>query len=220
MSNLAARSPTRPRPGFLLVLEGIDGTGKTTLAAELAEAVARRGWSALTTSEPTRGPYGRRLRELATQGREGVTPEEETELFIEDRREHVTQEILPALAAGKMVILDRYYFSTMAYQGARGMDPNEIERRHRDFAPEPDLLVLLDLPTPEALHRIKSKRGSVPDHFEGEEYLKQVRANFLKIKHPALLTLDARASTMEMVSAILKRLKFEEPASEPADASS
>jgi dTMP kinase len=200
---------TRPAPGLLIVLEGIDGTGKTTLAAELAEALRARGRSILTTFEPTKGPYGQRLRELATQGRDDVTPEEETELFIADRREHLDQEIRPALEEGQTVIMDRYYYSTMAYQGARGMDPEAIERRHEGFAPRPDLLVLLDLPVEEALHRITRKRGSIPDHFEGAEYLARVREIFLQVKHPNLLRLDARASTGEMVEKILERLGVE-----------
>ena len=199
-------SKTRPRPGFLLVLEGIDGTGKTTLAAALARALEERGWRVLTTFEPTRGPYGRQIRRLAAEGREGVTPEQETELFIADRREHVSAVIAPALAAGRMVIMDRYYYSTMAYQGARGMDPAEIERRHQAFAPAPDLLVILDLPIEEARHRITAKRGSVPDSFEGASYLEAVRRIFHQIKHPNLLALDARSTTDAMVQAILERV--------------
>lgn len=197
---------TRLTPGLLIVLEGIDGTGKTTLAAELAEALRARGQSVLTTFEPTHGPYGQRLRALATQGRDDVTPQEETELFIADRREHVAEVIRPALDEGCMVIMDRYYYSTMAYQGARGMDPAQIERLHEGFAPRPDLLVLLDLPVEEALHRITRKRGSIPDHFEGADYLARVREFFLQVQHPNLLLLDARASTGELVRQILERL--------------
>lgn len=196
----------RPGPGFLIVIEGIDGTGKSTLAAELAETLRQRGRSVLLTYEPTHGPYGRRLRELAIAGREEVTPEEETELFIADRREHVAQEIGPALAAGQTVVMDRYYYSTMAYQGARGVDPAQIEARHRDFAPQPDLLVLLDLPVEEALDRIIRKRGSIPDQFEGAEYLARVRRIFETIHHPELLKLDARTSTRQMMDQILSRL--------------
>ena len=87
------------------------------------------------------------------------------------------------------------------------MDPAEIEARHRDFAPEPDLLVLLDLPVEEALHPSTAKRGSIPDHFEGADDPARVRQIFQTIRHPNLLTLDARASTQEMTDLILSRLK-------------
>lgn len=192
----------RPWPGFFVVLEGIDGTGKTTLAAALAETLRGEGLEVVTTYEPTHGTHGKRLREMAVTGRDDVTPEEETELFIADRREHLEQEILPALRAGKAVVLDRYYYSTMAYQGARGVDTGWIEARHREFAPEPDLLVLLDLPVEEALHRVTAKRGSTPDHFEGAEYLGKVRGIFLKIERPNLLKLDARETTSAMAARI------------------
>ncbi|MCL5271725.1 MAG: dTMP kinase [bacterium] len=201
----ADREPAEGR-GFLLVVEGIDGTGKSTLVAALAAALRRRGRAVLETFEPTNGPNGRRIRQLAASGRDGVTPEEETELFIADRREHVANEIQPALAEGRWVLMDRYYYSTMAYQGARGMDAAEIERRHRAFAPEPDLLVVLELSVGEALARITRKRGSAPDHFEGEKYLEAVAANFRRIRHPRLMRLDARLPTKTLVQAVLDRL--------------
>lgn len=194
--------PGRPWPGFFIVIEGIDGTGKSTLAAALAAALREEGRTVLQTFEPTRGPHGARLRQMAVSGRDAVTPDEEMALFIADRKEHLEQEILPALHRGETVIVDRYYYSTMAYQGARGVDPAKIEAAHRDFAPEPDLLVLLDLPVAEALHRITAKRGSTPDHFEGAEYLAKVREIFLGIARDQLMKIDARATTEEMVGKI------------------
>ncbi len=191
--------------GYLIAIEGIDGTGKSTLAGELAGALERRGRAVTLSFEPTRGPHGRRIRELAGAGGERVSAQEELELFIADRREHVAQVIAPALAAGHVVILDRYYYSTMAYQGARGVDPAAIERRH-EFAPRPDLLVILELPVDEALERITAKRGSIPDLFEGAEYLTQVDRLFRGIEHPNLMRLDARLPTAETVAAIVGRV--------------
>ncbi|MEN6627409.1 MAG: dTMP kinase [Candidatus Sumerlaeia bacterium] len=191
--------------GYLIAIEGIDGTGKSTLAEALGRALESRGRSVTLGFEPTRGPYGKKIRELAVSGR--VSPAEESELFIADRKEHVEQAINPALEAGRTVILDRYYFSTMAYQGARGLDPAQIRRANEAFAPSPDLLVILELPVEEALHRITAKRGSTPDHFEGADYLAEVDRLFKSFTHPNALRLDARAPTERLVEAILARIQ-------------
>ncbi|HTD67074.1 MAG TPA: dTMP kinase, partial [Candidatus Limnocylindria bacterium] len=125
-------------PGFLIAIEGIDGAGKTTQARLLQERLAARQLATIGTKEPTNGPWGRVLRESAQTGRLSI--EDEVETFIKDRREHVADKIMPALRDGTIVIVDRYYFSTAAYQGARGLDPQELMRRNEEFAPQPDLL--------------------------------------------------------------------------------
>src|SRR5437762_903582 len=130
-------------PGFLLVLEGIDGAGKSTQADMIEAALVQRGFSVLRTREPTDGKWGQKLRASATTGRLPIA--EELHAFYEDRKEHVTALIEPSLAAGKVVIVDRYYFSMAAYQGARGIDFREIIAKNEEFAPEPDLLVMLDV---------------------------------------------------------------------------
>lgn len=188
----------------MIAIEGIDGTGKSTLAQALARALERRGRDVTLGFEPTRGPFGKRIRELAVSGRSN--PKEETELFVADRREHVARTIAPALAAGKTVVLDRYYYSTMAYQGARGLDPAGIERDNEAFAPRPDLLVILELPVEEAIVRITHKRGSTPDRFEGADYLRDVDRIFKSIEHPNLLRIDARLTTDAMVAKIVSEM--------------
>lgn len=199
MAHASPLPPTRRWPGFFVVIEGIDGTGKSTLARGLAAKLEERGTACLLTREPTDGPFGKKIRELAVKGRDSVTREEELELFIADRKEHLQNEVLPALAAGKTVIMDRYFYSTIAYQGALGLDPAEIARRHRDFAPEPDLLILLELPIDEAIRRIEVSRGSGRDHFEGKEYLRRVAELFATIEHPRMLRMDARLSPEALV---------------------
>lgn len=189
----------RAWPGYFIVIEGIDGTGKTTLARGLAASLEAMGHRCLATREPTDGPHGQRLRRLAAEGREGVSAEEEVELFIADRKEHLREVILPALSASKIVICDRYFYSTAAYQGARGADVEAILARHLKFAPLPDLLILLELDVATALARIRSSRGETPDHFEGEAYLERVAALFATIRHPHLLRLDARAPAEELI---------------------
>lgn len=190
-------------PGYFVVLEGIDGTGKSTLARALGEAIQAKGIEAVVSFEPTRGPHGLEIRRLATEGREGVSAEEEIALFVADRKEHLRDLVLPSLEAGKVVILDRYYYSTMAYQGAKGADPAAIEREHRSFAPEPDLLIILELDVPTALERVQASRGDEPDHFEGKDYLGKVAEIFDTVRHPNLLRLDARRPTSDSVQSIL-----------------
>ena len=146
----------------LLVLEGIDGTGKSTQSKLLAAALRERGMRVTSSREPTDGPYGTRLRNSATTGR--LSPEEELQLFLQDRCEHVETLINPALEAGEVIILDRYYFSSMAYQGVRGFDPAEIRRVNEEFAPQPDLLLLLDLPVDTALERIGIRDGEANEN--------------------------------------------------------
>ena len=88
-----------------------------------------------------------------------LTPEEELALFLKDRRENVARNIRPALRAGRIVVLDRYYFSTIAYQGAKGLDPERIRRLNERFAPKPDLVFILDLGAGDGLARIAGREG-------------------------------------------------------------
>jgi dTMP kinase len=173
--------------GFLIAIEGIDGAGKSTVSHSVQERLVERKLSVVRTKEPTNGFWGQQLRDSAVTGR--LSMEEEVEMFMKDRREHVEKLITPALQEGKIVIVDRYYFSTMAYQGARGMDPGELMRRNELFAPEPDLLVLIDIDPNLGLQRIKS-RGDRANHFENNNSLIKAREIFNSIKKPYLQRLD------------------------------
>ena len=179
------------RAGVLLAFEGIDGAGKTTQARRLEATLREAGYPVLYTREPTAGPIGQRLRGLIAAGRGGLRPEEELDLFVRDREEHVAAVIRPVLARHQVVLLDRYYFSTMAYQGALGLDPEGIRRRNEAFAPRPHLTFVLDLPPVAGLARIRRTRALAPDTFEREEYLERVRALFAGLSGPDILHLDA-----------------------------
>ena len=176
------------RPGFLLVLEGIDGSGKSTLARQLAGWLRESGREVITSREPTDGPHGTALRQSAKTGR--LSLEAELDLFLKDRAEHVTTLISPALARGSVVILDRYYFSTAAYQGARGLDPQAIIDANEKFAPVPDLVLLLDIDPGDGAARIQ-RRGDVPDDFEALDYQREVRRVFLALDRPFIHRVDA-----------------------------
>ena len=165
--------------GLFIVIEGIDGTGKSTQASRLGEWFRAQGREVVVSREPTAGPWGKIVRESAASGR--LSPEEELEYFLNDRRQHVEDLIAPSLAAGKVVILDRYYFSTMAYQGARGFDPSEIRRQNEAFAPVPDRLLILDLDVDSALERIGA-RGDTANEFEKRENLVRCQEIFLSLR--------------------------------------
>jgi dTMP kinase len=177
------------RAGFFIVFEGLDGAGKTTQARLLAERLQQTGYAVVRLKEPTDGPWGQKLRQLMQQGRQGVTPATELEWFLADRREDVEQNIRPALARGQMVILDRYYFSTMAYQGALGCNPDSIRQRNETFAPPPDLLFVLEISPAHGLQRVQRQR--MPDSFERLEYLQRVAAVFAQMDFPYLRRLPA-----------------------------
>ena len=200
-------SSTIPRRGLFIVIEGIDGTGKSTQAKRLGEWFVSQGREVVLSREPTDGPWGKKLRESAATGR--LPPEEELQYFLNDRRQHVAETISPALAAGKVVILDRYYFSTMAYQGARGFDPSEIRRMNEEFAPIPDLLLILDLDVDTA-HRRIGHRGDSANEFEKRESLERCREIFLSLKDEPFVRVIDSAGSLDDVSARI--LSIVEPA--------
>jgi dTMP kinase len=191
--------------GFFIVVEGIDGTGKTTLARNIYHRLERKGFPAIFTFEPTDGPWGKKLRRsFSAPGR--LTPEEELELFLKDRKEHVEKIIRPSLEQEKIVVCDRYYFSTMAYQGARGLDPEAIRKTNETFAPMPDLVLLLELDPEAAIKRIKESRGEVPDNFEQLAYLKKVAGVFKNLSDPFIARIDAGLPPEKLLNSAWDRI--------------
>jgi len=182
------KTQTASERGLLVVLEGIDGVGKSSALKAIREASEGTPMELVSSREPTDGPWGRRLRESATLGR--LSPEEELELFIRDRRQHVEELLWPALNRGALVLLDRYYFSTAAYQGARGADPEAVLALNESFAPIPDLVLLLDCDPLISLDRVR-RRGGAADEFEKLEELQAVRRIFLALRRPFIRRIDA-----------------------------
>jgi len=168
----AQKGPLLIPGGLFIVFEGIDGTGKSTQLHLLAEKLRQLGFAVVATREPTSGPYGQKIRELFVD-RGTASREEELALFIADRDQHVKEVIAPALADGCVVICDRYYLSTVAYQGANGMDPEVILKKNEDF-PIPDLAIILEIDPSHGIKRIRKQRNEHPNTFEGEENLRKV----------------------------------------------
>ena len=128
-------------------------------------------------------------------------------MFILDRREHVEGFIEPGLAAGEVVILDRYYFSNAAYQGSRGLDWQDILRRNEAFAPPPDVLLWLDLSIDASADRIQV-RGEGGTEFEKRSVLERCSEIYAQIRHPALRRIDARRSVEDVSRACLAEVQL------------
>jgi dTMP kinase len=187
--------------GFLLALEGVDGSGKTTQARLLAASLFQQGREVVLTREPTNGPVGQRLRHYLKGPDRNLTPEDELDLFLADRREHVESLIKPALTAGQIVITDRYYYSTVAYQGALGLDPSWILAENEAFAPRPHLVFILTLPVSQALARLEGPRQLS----ELPPYLERVAAIYNNLQGPHIQRVDAAASLKTLHAHLLAR---------------
>jgi dTMP kinase len=191
--------------GKLIVFEGIDGTGKTTQLSLLAKALSDRGLPVVSTREPTDGKYGKKIRELY-RNRGSVNLQEELELFLADRREHVRELLGPTLQAGKIVLCDRYVLSTVAYQGAAGLDRDEIMAQN-SFAPIPDLALLFQASPETGIARITGKRGESPNDFEQVETLTRVAEIFASLDQPYIRRIDATGTIATIHESVISAVE-------------
>jgi dTMP kinase len=187
--------------GQLIAFEGLDGCGKSTQIERLAASLRAAGRDVALTREPTDGEFGRRIRATAGSGEE-IPPEEELRWFMEDRRAHVAEVIRPALAAGKTVLSDRYYLSTVAYQGARGCDPDQILEASEAEFPHPDLALLFEIAPAAGLARVHARGNVVETRFEHAGFLAAVAAIFQRLDRPYIARIDASGSPDEVQRAV------------------
>ena len=190
---------------MLINLEGIDGCGKSTQSQFFMDKFENDNEKTIMLKEPTNGKYGQKLWNMLS-GKIEATTEEILELFVLDRKEHVNQKIKPALDQGKIVLMDRYYYSTMAYQSAAGIDVSRI-RRDNEFAPKPDIVLIFDLPADLAMKRVRSH--SVADVFEKEEHLEKVRKAYLNLENDPLVRIIDATGTPEEIFGEVWRLVSE-----------
>ena len=167
--------------GVLIAFEGIDGCGKSTQISLLAGYLEKKGISHMVTREPGGTPLGEEIRRLLLHTSPGPVPKAELLLYLADRAQHVETVILPAIEKGQVVLTDRFYLSTLAYQCyGRGLS-KEIFRVVTTWslnALKPRLTFLLDLPVGE----LRSRLGHKMDRLECEdrEFFERVREGFLK----------------------------------------
>lgn len=170
--------------GSFIVLEGIDGCGKSTQVARLASLIfgMNKDYDVHVTREPT--VKGRMIRDKMRRC-SNIRKDAEwyTESFIKDRAEHINEVISPNLNMGSHVICDRFKYSTFAYQHALGVSIEKIRAMHKDKCNEctPDLVIIIDCPVKVAQERIKERKS---DKFDGNLRLQEkVRENYLKMKN-------------------------------------
>lgn len=170
--------------GVFITIEGCEGTGKSTQAALLAETLRDAGLAVTEVREPGGTPVSEMVRTvLLDRANDGLDPRAELLLYEASRAELVRRVILPALASGGVVVCDRFFDSTTAYQGyGRGLPLDEVKRLN-EFATSglaPDLTVVLDLDPAEGLSRAV---GAGADRLEAEEidFHERVRTGFLRI---------------------------------------
>lgn len=162
---------------LFIVFDGIDGNGKSTQAQLLKEYLERKGYELFMTSEPSKGEHGQKIENiLRRREAASLTKEKWLELFTLDRKDNV-HEIIGALREGKIVICDRYYYSTLAYQ----LQEEDWQSYSSKFL-KPNITFILDVPAEVALERIKEKykiTGEKKGFFEKIKILKEVRKKFL-----------------------------------------
>jgi len=165
------------KKGFFICIEGLDGSGKTTHTHRLVRNLQKRGFYSVYTTEPSEGEIGKFIRASVLQSRQRVPRVVEAVLFAADRVEHLEKDVKPALREGKIVVSDRCVYSSLAYQGAAGLDLEWIEEINR-FALPPDLALYIDVPPEVVVKRIRRKK-SVMERLETQRRVKQVYIKFV-----------------------------------------
>ncbi len=192
--------------GRLIAFEGLDGSGKSTQLERLAVRLRGAGHDIVTTQEPSEFPSGQRIRKMARSGKR-LLPEEELRWFVEDRRVHVAEVITPALRAGQTVLTDRYYLSSVAYQGARGLDYEQILADSEAEFPIPDLVVLLEIDFQQAFERVHARGSELEGVFEQREFLSRVASVFESVSRPYLERVPGEGEPDPIEAIIAERIR-------------
>jgi len=187
------------KKGIFVCIEGLDGSGKTTHAYRLVQNLQKRGFDAVYTTEPGRGELGKFIRASVLQGKKRVPRVVEAVLFAVDRVEHLEKDVKPALMEGKVVVSDRCVYSSLAYQGAAGLDLEWIEEINR-FALPPDLALYIDVPPEVVVKRIRRKK-SVMERLETQRRVKEVYMKF--VDNGKLISIDGDRKKIEVEQNIL-----------------
>lgn len=196
---------------MFITFEGIDGVGKSTQLDLLEQWLIARGREVLRTLEPGGTELGQEIRHLLLHRKGDVSPRSEALLYAADRAHHVATKIRPALQQGKVVLSDRYFDSSVAYQGAaRELDVDQV-RDISLWAVDnllPDLTILLDLTAEQAIQR-RNRTGVEPDRLEQEkvDFFERAREQYLKLAtEPRFLIIDANLSVDDIQRQVRARV--------------
>ena len=184
--------------GVFICIEGLDGCGKTTQAKMLVRRL-KRDYDVIYTAEPSKGKIGRFIKKHYLHSGRRASSVVEALLFAADRYEHVQNEVLPALQKGKIVVSDRYVYSSLAYQGAAGLDLEWIEKMN-EHAVRPDLAIFIDVEPETVIQRLKPKK-SVMENLETQRKVLEVYARF--VERGELVRIDGNRSKREVAENIV-----------------
>jgi dTMP kinase len=171
---------------LFIVFDGIDGSGKGEVIVKIEKYLREKNITVLITYEPSDGEYSKEIRILL---KNDISPKDNAnkllEMYIKDRKEHLEKTILPFLSKEskerRIVLCDRYYYSTIAYQSAQGIDTERLIELNKDFV-KPDITFILDLPVDLAMKRISERERNV-EKFEKIEFMRKVKENFLRLNN-------------------------------------
>jgi len=183
--------------GKFIVIEGLDGSGKTTQAKLLAASLHLQ-YGVWCTAEPSHGEIGTYIRNRVLYGEARVSTVVEALLFAADRIEHIQNEVQPALDEGKMVVCDRYTFSSLAYQGSAGLSLDWIQAINK-HALKPDLAIYIDVAPEAVLQRLKRKK-SVMENLETQRKVQEIYQRY--VEKGDLVSVDGDKSKAEVAEAV------------------
>lgn len=194
------------KKGIFIVVEGLDGSGKTTQAGLLAKKLSKN-YNVILTAEPSRGKIGTFIREACLYENKRLPTEAEALLFAADRIEHMQTELKSALDEGKIVICDRYVYSSLAYQGSAGLSLDWIKTINAR-ALQPDFSVFIDCPPELVLSRLRRKK-SVMETLDTQRKVREVYLKFVDDGELVRINGDRPREVVgdEMFSVVLGLLK-------------
>ena len=197
------------KKGMFITFEGIDGCGKSTQSKLLSEHLEKAGYEVIYTREPGGTRLAERLRDILLDPGNKISALSELFLYEASRAEHVSRIILPAIRSKKIVVCDRFFDATVAYQGyGRGLDLKMIDALNH-FASSgitPDLTILLDIPASEGLKRAKALKKSDRMEKEAISFYEKVRKGYIAIagKFPKRVKIVRNADAVEKTQSVIR----------------